>query len=100
MKDCSECKFKKVDDNKKPDSISRYDHEEEVARLERIIKRIIIAFTVLFLVCAGIVAYVWLSYDYTSETEETVYTYQQDGSGVNVVGNGNEVQNGAESNGR
>lgn len=100
MKDCKDCKFKKSGDNQKPDTISWYEHQEEVALLERIIKRIIIAFTTLFLVCAGIVAFVWLSYDYTSETEEHVYTYQQDGSGVNVVGNGNEVQNGAESNDR
>ena len=39
--------------------------------------------------------YAWMQYDYSSETEE--YIYQQDGEGTNIIGDSNEVNNGAES---
>jgi len=42
---------------------------------------------------AGFV-YAWTSYDYES-TETTTTTVQQDGSGVNIFGDENEVDNGS-----
>lgn len=36
--------------------------------------------------------YAWNSYDYVSEE----YVYSQDGQGTNIIGDGNDVDNGAE----
>ena len=100
-----------------PDSVSRWEHENDVSRQEITIKRLVIAVIVMAValtVSAGAalgIAYfgfrtneknnaawleAWQAYDYTSE--DKVYTYQQDGNGVNIVGSSNEVNNGAESN--
>lgn len=96
MKNCDECKFKKSDDNQKPDKISWYEHQEDMARQERHIRRLCIALIVaiaLVFASNALWLWAWTSYDYTSEE----YTYQQDGEEVNIVGNSNEVQNGAKS---
>lgn len=99
---CKNCKCKNIESK---DSVSTpvpyIVHEAAMARAERQHKRIWIACIVLAVIVFASNAlwlWAWQSYEYTSETEEAVYTYQQDGSGVNVVGNGNEVQNGPESN--
>lgn len=70
-------------------------YESAQARQERTIKRliivIIIAVSMLFATNA-IWLYVWSLYD------TTVYDYTQDGQGVNIIGDENEVkQNGAET---
>ena len=73
-------------------------HEGAMARAEREKRRywiLIIILIVALLVSNLAWLIVWQSYDYTSE--ETITEIQQDGEGVNIVGNGNEVNNGAES---
>lgn len=64
-------------------------YEGAQARQERTIKRliivIIIAVSMLF-ASNAIWLYVWAQYD------TVVYDYQQDGQGVNIIGNENEVE--------
>ena len=88
---CKNCK-----DNEQIPEQSK--NELAFAFIERTVKRqriaLIIALCMLF---ASNVAwlYCWMQYDYSSETEE--YIYQQDGEGTNIIGDSNEVNNGAES---
>lgn len=76
-------------------SIPYIVYEGAQARQERTVKRLII---VLILCIAMIFAsnaiwlYAWMQYDYTSE--ETTTSIVQDGRGVNIIGNENEVDNG------
>lgn len=93
--DCSSCKEKKVD------PVPYIVHESAMARNERTIKRLVIALivtVVMLFACNAAWLCVWQLYDYTSD--ETVYTYQQDGEGVNIIGDRNGVDyNGSESDG-
>jgi len=72
--------------------------EGEQARHERTVRRlvaiVIIAIALLF-ASNALWLYAWMQYDYTS----TETTYQQDGYGVNIIGDKNEVDYGAETNG-
>lgn len=68
------------------------------ARSERTVKRLIIALIISILV--GLVTnlawlYVWNQYDYESETYTR--TFVQDGEGLNIIGDSNEVGYGTES---
>jgi hypothetical protein len=68
-----------------------------MARNERTNKRLIIALilaVILMFASNAIWLYAWCQYDYSSTSEETIY--QQDGQGTNIIGNTNEVNNGAE----
>ena len=91
MSTCKNCK----DSEQIPEQSK---NELAFAFIERTVKRqwiaLIIALCMLF---ASNVAwlYCWMQYDYSSETEE--YIYQQDGEGTNIIGDSNEVNNGAES---
>lgn len=62
-------------------------HESEVARLERVIKRLwilcIIMFTA-FVISNG----VWVYYNSQFEDISTTISAEQEGSGVNIVSNG------------
>ena len=71
-------------------------HEAEVARLERMIKRlvqVIIICIALMFASNALWLYYWNQYEYVGE--ETSVT--QDGLGVNIIGAYNEVNDGAES---
>ena len=73
--------------------------EAAEARSERNMKRLIIALIISLLV--GLITnlawlYAWNQYDYESEVETR--TFVQDGKGLNIIGDLNEVTNGAESN--
>ena len=74
--------------------------EAAQARSERYIKRLIIALIISIIVSfATNLAwlYAWNQYDYESETETR--TYIQDGKGLNIIGDSNEVSEyGAEGN--
>lgn len=82
--------------------ISYYDHEHEMARMERMIKRL----TQIIIICVALIfasnalwLYYWNQYDYEYVgAEENTYSYNQDGVGVNIIGTHNEVANGAETN--
>lgn len=77
----------------------RYSYDTSMHIMERANKRLAIALMisiVVIFVCNAAWLWAWCQYDYTSE--ETVYEYQQDGEGLNIIGNSNEVSNiGAES---
>lgn len=91
MANCKNCK-----DNEQIPEQSK--NELAFAFVERMVKRLWIALIVcICLIFASNAAwlYCWMQYDYSSETEE--YIYQQDGEGTNIIGDSNEVNNGAES---
>lgn len=68
-------------------------HESAMARQERQIKRLWIALILaISLLFASFGIFVW----YESQFETISYDYDQDGQGTNIIGNSNEVNNGAE----
>lgn len=80
------------------DKVPYIVHEGEVARLERTIKKlvIIIAVAIIGVIFSNAIwLHAWLQYDYSSTAEE--YSYEQDGSGINVIGEDNKVDNGAKA---
>lgn len=84
--DCNSCK------ERQPKDVPYIVHESAMARNERTIKRLVWALIVtVLLIFASNAAwlYVWQLYDYPSE--EMTYTYQQDGEGVNIIGDRNGV---------
>ena len=93
MSSCETCKGKEAH---APESVPYIVHESSMARMERQIKRLWIALIVcialIFASNAG-----WLIYESQYETLEYSYDYQQDGQGTNIIGNGNDVNNGAET---
>lgn len=90
MANCESCK--KVQNA--PESVPYIVHESSMARMERQIKRLWIALlVVIFMLFASNAG--WLIYESQFETFEYSYDYQQDGQGTNIIGNGNDVNNGA-----
>lgn len=84
--DCKSCKDRQID------PVSYIVYESAMARNERSIKRLIVALVIsivinLVTMCAFL--YTWQLYDYTEE--DVTYTYQQDGEGVNIIGDRNGV---------
>lgn len=72
-------------------------YEGTMSRMERTIRRLWILVLVLIVLLFGSNAlwlYEWCQYDYVDEIETT---YTQDGSGINMIGDGNEVDYGANS---
>ena len=68
-------------------------HEATVARQERQIKRLWIALIVaISMLLASFALFVW----YEIQFETISYDYTQDGQGTNIIGDSNEVNNGAE----
>lgn len=70
----------------KPESVPYIVHEAEIARQERHIKRLWVALIVAIVACVAITGgFLWYlnQYDFAS--------YQQDGQGVNIIGDGNGV---------
>ena len=90
MANCKNCK-----DN---EQIPEHSKEElAFAFAERMVKRLWIALIVA--ICLAVVAplavhFGWLHYESQFETFE--YSYEQDGEGTNIIGDGNDVLNGAE----
>lgn len=79
-------------------SIPYIVYESAEARSERTIKRLIIALIISILI--GFVTnlvwlYEWNQYDYVDESETRIFT--QDGQGLNIIGDSNEVTNEPES---
>lgn len=75
-----------------PASVPYVVHESTVARMERIIKRQWIALIVAICMLFGSFGlFVW----HESQFETISYDYAQDGSGTNIIGEGNEVNNGS-----
>ena len=95
MANCETCKGK---DAHAPESVPYIVHESSMARMERQIKRmwIILIIAVLLAVIAPLGVHLgWLHYESQFETFE--YSYEQDGEGTNIIGDGNDVNNGAEA---
>lgn len=87
MSNCDACK-----EIKTTEPVPYIVHESAMARNERNMKRVVVLLVVViiaWLATIGAFLYMWQLYDYTDE--ETVYTYQQDGKGVNVIGDRNGV---------
>lgn len=93
-KTCNGCNSaKEMMELKDMPSVPFAAHEAEVSRQERQIKRmliaLIVAISMLFASNIG-----WLIYE--SQFETISYDYTQDGQGTNIIGDSNEVNNGAE----
>lgn len=89
---CNNCNTKR----KTPESVPYMVHEEAMVRNERNVRRIVVALIVsiaLIFASNACWLYAWCQYDYYSEE----ITYTQDGAGNNIIGNGNEVIDGAET---
>lgn len=72
-------------------------YESAMSRMERTVRRLWILLLVLVVLLFGSNAlwlYEWCQYDYIDEIETTTYT--QDGEGLNIIGDGNEVGHGTE----
>ena len=81
--DCANCA-----EEKRPESVPYIVYEESIARSELHIKRLwialIIAVSLIFASNIG-----WLIYE--SQFDTYSYDYSQDGEGVNIIGDENEV---------
>lgn len=69
-------------------------YESAQARSERHIRRMLAALivaVVLMFLSNALWLWAWVQYDYTSETTTTETTYQQDGQGLNIIGDSNNV---------
>ena len=78
----------------KRDAIPFYVYEALVASHERTRKLLITALIILslaFAITNGYWIYEWTQYDTVD------YSYSQDGEGTNIIGAGNEVNNGTET---
>lgn len=95
MANCKECKEKRSEVNT-PENVPYIVHEAAMARNERNVKRLVVA-----LIVAVVLAFAtnvgWLIYESQFETLDYSYDYTQDGQGTNIIGNGNDVDNGAEA---
>ena len=81
-----------------PESVPYIVHESSMARMERQIKRLWIALCIAIALAVAAplaVHFGWLYYESQFETIGYSYDYQQDGEGTNIIGNGNDVNNGA-----
>lgn len=85
--DCETCKAKKP-----VEPVPYIVHESAMARNERTVKRLVVALIVaILLIFASNAAwlYAWCQYDYSSTSAETITEYQQDGEGLNIIGDRN-----------
>lgn len=79
------------------DNIPYIVYESAQSKNERTVKRLVIALVIaIALIFISNLAwlYAWSQYDY--ESSETSTTYTQDGYGTNIIGDMNEVDNGAD----
>ena len=75
-------------------------HEADMARMERGNKRLSVLASVLvalLFITNALWVLLWNQYEYV-DTETVTTSIDQDGEGNNIIGNGNEVDNGADSN--
>lgn len=84
-----------MDENLK-ETVSYLVYESSQTRLDRIIHKLVVALVVsvaLLFISNALWLWAWSQYD--TVTEE--YTYSQDGRGINIMGNGNEVSDGSDA---
>lgn len=75
-------------------NIPYYAHEGAMARMERQLKRLWIALvTAIIALAVCNIAWIWYINQYDFESIE----YTQDGRGVNIIGDDNEVSHGTET---
>lgn len=90
-----------METNRDAVTIPYFVHEGDMDRMEHNNKRLVVALIltiVLLFVSNGLWLLAWIQYDYEfTDKETTTSMYSQDGSGTNIMGNHNEVNNGTES---
>ena len=97
------CETCKGHEKNAPNNVPYIVHESSMARMERQVKRLWIAVLVAvsMAVCGMLAIHAgWLYYESQFETIEYSYDYQQDGEGTNIIGNGNDVNNGSTTEGQ
>lgn len=98
-KTCTGCKEKKTKaEIEKPKTVEWAVVEMLEASHKK--TRTILIIAIIIAICLGAIAtasvhFGWLWYESQFETYE--YSYEQDGEGTNIIGNDNEVDNGAEA---
>lgn len=75
-------------ENKHPENVPYIVFEAEMARQERHVRRLWIALLAAIVACVLIVGGFLL---YLNQYDFASYDYQQDGQGVNIIGDGNGV---------
>lgn len=96
MSNCKNCKDNEQIPQKSKDELA-------FAFAERMVKRLWIALCIAIALAVAAplaVHFGWLYYETQYETIEYSYDYQQDGEGTNIIGDGNDVNNGAETEGQ
>lgn len=86
---------------KPPASVPYAAYESMLTVHERHVRRLLTALLIAVILIAasnGAWLYAWTRYDYmdTESVTETDTTVSQDGHGINIYGDGNEVRNGAD----
>lgn len=97
------CETCKGHEKNAPNNVPYIVHESSMARMERQVKRLWIAVLVAVsvAVCGMLATHAgWLYYESRFETIEYSYDYQQDGEGTNIIGSGNDVNNGSTTEGQ
>lgn len=69
--------------------ISQYFHESILAHMERTVKRLWITIILLIVLHAACIVALLV---YLNQYDFESYSYEQDGQGINVIGEDNEVQ--------
>lgn len=85
-------------EEKKIEDALHWAYENNQMRSEKIIHKLIISLLIamaLLFISNALWLWAWVQYDYTSEE----ITYTQDGRGLNIIGDRNGVQYGAEGDG-
>lgn len=92
-KNCGSCKGKEQIPQQSKDELA-------FSFAERMVKRLWIALCIAIVLAVAAplaVHFGWLYYESQYDTIEYSYDYQQDGEGTNIIGNGNDVNNGAKT---
>ena len=91
--DCETCKEKRKVIAQTPKDVPYIVHEGDVARLERVIKRLwVLVLALIILLCASNAAWIWWESQY--ETIETTITQENADGYNNYIGNDGDIVNG------
>jgi len=86
--DCATCK----EVRRQIDPVPYISHEADMARNERTVKRLVIALLVVLVLWFSTIAlFVWYLNQYDFEGYTETYEYNQDGRGLNIIGDSNGV---------
>ena len=93
--DCETCKEKRKVISQAPKDVPYIAHESAVARLERVIKRLLVlVLALIILLCASNAAWIW----WESQFEEVRIEQDNESGYNNFIGNDGDIYNGEADN--